>query len=63
MMIKSFIETQQHGLDLLKLVLLEWSERKSDCKFGFSMVKNPPVLIFGAIGATSGVSQHIVIFA
>ena len=28
---------------LLKLVLLEWSESKSDGKFGLSMSKNPPV--------------------
>ena len=40
---------------LLKLVLLEWSESKSDCKIGFSMLKNPHLQIFGAIGATSGV--------
>ena len=39
----------------LKLVLLEWSESKSDGKFGFSMLKNPYVQIFRAIGATSGV--------
>ena len=48
---------------LLKLVLLEWSESKSDLKFGFSMLKNPPVQIFRAIGATSGIWQHFVIFA
>ena len=48
---------------LIKLVLLEWSESKSDGKFGFSMLKNLPVQIFGVIGATSDVCQHIVIFA
>ena len=47
----------------LKLVLLEWPESKSNGRFGFSMLKNPPVQIFGAIGATSGVWQHIAIFA
>ena len=46
-----------------KLVLLEWSESKSDGKFGFSMLKNPSVQIFGAIGATNGAWQHIEIFA
>ena len=43
------------GKETLKLVLLEWSESKSDGKFGFSMSKNPPVYVFGAIGAASGV--------
>ena len=38
-----------------KLVLLEWSEGKSDGKFGFSMFEKPHVQIFGAIGVTSGV--------
>ena len=47
----------------LKLALLEWSESISDGKIGFSMLKNHPVQIFGAIGAISGVWQHIVIFA
>ena len=47
----------------LKLVLLEWSESKSDGKFGFSMLKNPYVQMFRAIGATSGVWQQIAIFA
>ena len=37
------------------IVLLEWSESKSDGKFGFGMLKNPAVQNFGAIGATSGV--------
>ena len=40
---------------LLNLVLLEWSESKSDGKFGFSMLKNLPMQFFGAIEATSGV--------
>ena len=39
----------------LKLVLLDKSESKSDCKFGFSMLKSLLVQFFGAIGATSGV--------
>ena len=39
------------------------SERKSDNKFGFSMLKNPEVKIFGAIGATTGVWKQIAIFA
>ena len=34
----------------LKLVLLEWSEGKSDCKFGFSMLKNPLRKILGQLG-------------
>ena len=34
--------------DWLKLVCLEWSGSKSDCKFGFSMLK-APVQIFGWI--------------
>ena len=37
------------------LVLLEWSESKSDGKLGFSMLKNPLMQILGAIGATSGI--------
>ena len=32
-------------------------------KYGFSRLKNPPVQFFGAIRATSGVWQHIAIFA
>ena len=36
-----------------KLVMLEWSGSKSDDKYGISMLKNPPVQIFGAIRATS----------
>ena len=39
----------------LKLVFLEWSESKSYGRFGSSMLKKPPVEIFEAIGATSGV--------
>ena len=46
---------QQFPLLMLKLVLLEWSESKSDGKFGFNMLKNPDAQFFGAIGATSGV--------
>ena len=49
------VENSEHVCKTLKLVLLEWSETESDCKFGFSMLKNPSVQIFGAIGATSGV--------
>ena len=44
----------------LKLVLLGSSESKSDCKFGFSMLKNPLVQIFRAIGAYDSI---IAIFA
>ena len=51
------------GIGALKLVLLEWSESKSDWEFGFSMLNNHPVQIFGAIGATSDVWQHVVTFA
>ena len=57
----------QTGCWLLGMVdtacVLGWSESKSDCKFGFSMLKNSTVRKFGAIRATSGVWQHIVIFA
>ena len=35
---------------LLKLVLLEWSESKSDFKFGFSMLKNPPCKFLEQLG-------------
>ena len=52
-----------HTCRVLKLVLLEWSESKSDGKLGFSMLKNLPVQIFGAIGATCGIWEHNVIFA
>ena len=31
----------QNLLNPLKLVLLEWSESKSDGKFGFNMLKTP----------------------
>ena len=48
---------------VLKLVLLEWSESKSDGKFGYSMLKNPPVQVFRVIRATIDVWQHIIIFA
>ena len=58
-----FIYHSVLSLVKLKLVLLEWSQSKSDCKFGFNMLKNPLVQIFRAIGATSGVWQHIAIFA
>ena len=34
-----------------------------DCKVGFSMLKNPPVPIFGAVRVTSCISQRIKIFA
>ena len=47
----------------LKLVLLERSESKSDGKFEFSMLKNPPMQFFGAIRSTSGVWQRIAYFA
>ena len=43
------------GILLIKLVMLEWSESRSDAKFEFSMLRNAPVQIFEAIGATSGV--------
>ena len=52
------VEAMNHAASyasLLKRVLLEWSESKSDGKFGFSMLKNPHVQIFGEIGATSGI--------
>ena len=38
------------GKALLKLVFLEWSGSKPGSNFGFSMLKKPPVQIFGAIG-------------
>ena len=43
-----------------QLVCLEWSERKSDCKFEFSMLRNTLVQFFVAIGATSCIWQHIL---
>ena len=52
------VEAMNHAArcaSLLKLVLLEWSESKYDGKFGFSMLKNPFVQIFGEIGAISGI--------
>ena len=39
---------------LIMLTSLDKSESESDGKFGFSMLKNPLVQIFGTIGATSG---------
>ena len=51
------------GKALLKLVFLEWSGSKSDIKFGFICWQNHPEQVFGSIGATSGVWQHIAIFA
>ena len=42
---------------------LEWSKTKSDCNFGFIILKNHPRQNSGAIRTTSAVWKHIAIFA
>ena len=41
----SISQTKDHGV----------VREQSDGKFGFSMLENPPMPIFGPLGATSGV--------